>query len=130
MMGSDAAILSSDWEPGCQPSPSALGPVWYIVVEQAWPKKGRAYRLIRWAYEIVSTALESGKERQAGRLARNALSNLAKSFGGALSKRSVSPVAGCSKPRTDAWRACRPSAPSAETARFSSRAALVLNPDP
>jgi len=29
-------------ETGRWPFPSALGPVKHIVVEQAWPKKGRA----------------------------------------------------------------------------------------
>src|SRR5271155_2657533 len=47
-------------------SPSALGPVRRIVVEQAWPKKGRAYTLIRRRYEIVSPALPHEKGGQAG----------------------------------------------------------------
>jgi len=33
------------------------GPEDGIVVEQAWPKKGRAYTLIRYRHEIVSAAL-------------------------------------------------------------------------
>ena len=38
------------------PSPSALWPDGHIVVEQAWPNKGRAYTTIRRQYEIVSAA--------------------------------------------------------------------------
>jgi hypothetical protein len=57
MMGSDAAIFSSDSEPSSSPSPSALWPGGHIVVEQAWPNKGRACAAIRHNYEIVSVSL-------------------------------------------------------------------------
>jgi hypothetical protein len=55
-------MFSSGSEPGSWPSPSALWPDGHIVVEQAWPKKGRRYEGIRRQYEIVSASLRPKKD--------------------------------------------------------------------
>src|SRR5271166_901001 len=97
MTGSDAAILTLQWEPGSWPSPSALWPDDYIVVQKAWPNKGHAHD-----HETKPSRLQINFALAASLFhrdfsARNALTRRKKSLGGSLWNDKLSPVIGCSK---------------------------------
>src|SRR6202522_4120480 len=98
MMGSEAAMFSSDWGPAVGRLRRRLGRLDILWSSKRGRKRAAPRQLFVADIELFQQRFGRIK-RQAACVARNALSNLAKSFGGALSKRSVLPVAGCSKPR-------------------------------